>query len=68
MLGGMGAAFLRERSQSAQATGVVWWGWLGSEMGFVEQMWRGLVLMPQFWTIWSVASLTLEKHKPQDLL
>lgn len=33
MLGGMGAAFLRERSQSAQATGVVWWGWLGSRNG-----------------------------------
>ena len=33
MLGGMGAAFLRGRSQSAQATGVVRWGWLGSRNG-----------------------------------
>ena len=43
-------------------------GGLAAEMGFVEQVWRGLVLMPRFWTIWSVESLTLERHKPQDLL
>jgi type IV secretory pathway TrbD component len=40
-------------------------GGLAVGMGFVEQVWRGFVLVPWFCTIWSVASLTLKKHKPQ---
>ena len=58
MLGGMGAAFLRGRSQSTQVTGVVQWDDLAAGMGFVERVWRGLVFLPQSCTIWSVASLT----------
>ena len=68
MLGGVGAAFLRGCSQSTQVTGVVQWDDLAARMGFIERVWRGLVFLPRSCTIWSVASLTLQKHKSQDVL
>lgn len=38
---------------------------MAARMGFVEQVWRGFVLVPRLDTIWSVASLTLKKHNPR---
>lgn len=65
MLGGMGAAFSKDIPRALRRLAWSGGGGLAAGMGFVEQVWRGFVLVPWFSTIWSVASLTLRKHKPQ---
>lgn len=65
MLGGMGAAFSKDVPRVLRR--LAWYGGgdLAAWMGSVEQVWSRFVLVPWFCTIWSVASLTLKKHKPQ---
>ena len=65
MLGGMGAAFSKDVPRAPRRLAWSGGGGLAAGTGFVERVWRGFVLVPWFCTIWSVASLTLEKHKPQ---
>lgn len=65
MLGGMGAACSKDVPRVPRR--LAWSSTVGlaARTRFMEQVWKGFLLVPWFCTIWSVASLTLKKHKPQ---